>query len=89
MYGILLDNKDLIKAWDSVCHAITRMQDKGLITLSEGYRLRRNFMASKSRMPTKFIKHRCYVTAHLFWWERTPEGNEQRILYIKYLYDKL
>ena len=40
-----------------------------------------------SRFHSKFTKHRHWLGGN-FWWVRTKEGNDQRILFIKHLIEK-
>lgn len=74
---------------DGVCHAIYRMTWDNVISKEEKCKVLKHFESNKpSTTKHKIFQQSVHFINGGYWWRRDKEGQEQRVLFIKTLFEQ-
>lgn len=87
LYGIAIKSCKNLGGGVGICTLISQLYFSGLISGEEKKKLSSHFLSNK---PTIRNKHKTFAINEsfyggLWWWQNSPEGNEQRTLFLKAL----
>ena len=82
LYTLLLQAYDAAPPYYGICHSITTLHMRGLITYDEEIKLHKDFKNHKPcTIFNRFTWHYTYIGG-VYWWKALPEGDAQRRRFI-------
>lgn len=91
LYGLVLNHLQSDRHFmsDGVCCAIHKMTYDSVISKEEKDKVLNHFKSNRpSTTKHKIFQQSVHFTDMVYWWSRDKEGQEQRVLFIKTLFEQ-